>query len=318
VRRLGPWLTLAATAALAASLIPLFARLGWAFDLASHFRVQYVVIDALLAILLATQRRFAWTAALAACAVLSAVPVLPYLPSSHATTRDATGNRPTIRLLFANVFHGKSSASRLLETIRREAPDAVLLVEYTSDLAERLAELRATHPYGLESPGRDAYGIALFSRRELSSARIFMLGPTAAIDARLKVGAVDVTLVGVHLRSPLAPARAAERNRQLELLAERVSAARDPVIVAGDFNISPYSPYYADWLARTGLTDVRRGRAPRASWPTLLPMVGIPIDHCFVSPDIAVVADRRLPSFGSDHYPILVELALRPSGATYN
>jgi endonuclease/exonuclease/phosphatase (EEP) superfamily protein YafD len=298
--------------------MPLLARVSWVFDLASHFRLQYVVIDVALAILLATRRRYAWTAGLAACAVLSAVPVLPYLPSALAEAADSTAARPTIRVLVANVFYRNSSASRLVETIRREAPDAVLLVEYTTGLAGQLGELRGTYRYQLQYPRDDAYGIALFSRFELKSAQTFLLGSTAAIDARVRVGNTDVTLLGVHLRSPMNPKRAAERNRQLELLAERASTAREPVIIAGDFNISPYSPYYADWLARTRLTDVRRGRTARPSWPTFLPILGIPIDHCFVSPDIAVNGDRGLPSFGSDHYPMIVELALPPSGTAYN
>jgi endonuclease/exonuclease/phosphatase (EEP) superfamily protein YafD len=283
----------------------------------SHFRVQYVVVDAVLAVVLAMQGRFAWAAGLAACAVLSAIPVLPYLPSALTATADASA-RPVIRLLVANVFYRNESAERLLEMIRREAPDAVLLVEYTPSLSERLGELRETYRHQIESPSRDAYGIALFSRFELSPAQTFMLERTPAIEANLHVRGAVVTLLGVHLRSPGTPRRAAQRNRQLELLAERASAARNPVIVTGDFNISPYSPYYADWLARTALTDVRRGRTPRPSWPTFLPILGIPIDHCFVSSDIAIIGERGLPGFGSDHYPMVVELALPPSKTAYN
>jgi endonuclease/exonuclease/phosphatase (EEP) superfamily protein YafD len=311
------WLTLAATAALVASLMPLLARLGWAFEMASHFRVQYVFADGLLAIALATQLRFGWTAALALCAVLNAVPVLPYLPSALVAKPDAA-TRPTIRVLVANVLHRNRSAERLLETVRRESPDVVLLVEYTKEWSERLGELREAYSYHVESPSRDAYGIALFSRFELSPAQTFMLGTTAAIEASLHVRGSVVTLLGVHLRSPGKPSRAAQRNRQLELLAERVRAAGDVVVVAGDFNISPYSPYYTDWLARTGLTDTRRGRTPRPTWPTFLPILAIPIDHCFVSSDIAVIAERGLPSFGSDHYPMLVELALPPLETAHN
>jgi hypothetical protein len=44
-----------------------------------------------------------------------------------------------------------------------------------------------------------------------------------------------------------------------------------------------------------------------------LPLVAIPIDHCAVSHEVTIVAHRRLPAFGSDHYPILAELALAPS-----
>jgi endonuclease/exonuclease/phosphatase (EEP) superfamily protein YafD len=318
MKRSSSWLTVAATAALVASLMPLLARASWVFDLTSHFRLQYVVVDVLLAILLVTRRRYAWAAGLAACAVLSAVPVLPYLPSALAETAAATPERPRVRVLVANVFYRNSSARRLVETIRREAPDLVLLVEYTTELAGQLGELRETYRYQLQYPRRDAYGIALFSRLELKSAQTVQLGPTAAIDARVRVGNSDVTLLGVHLRSPMSWTRAAERNRQLESLAERVSTARDSVIIAGDFNISPYSPYYTDWLRRTALTDVRRGRTPRPSWPTFLPIVAIPIDHCFVSPDITVIGERGSSSFGSDHYPLIVELALPPTDAEYN
>jgi endonuclease/exonuclease/phosphatase (EEP) superfamily protein YafD len=42
-----------------------------------------------------------------------------------------------------------------------------------------------------------------------------------------------------------------------------------------------------------------------------LPILAIPIDHCAVSRDVTIVGHRGLPAFGSDHYPILAELALR-------
>jgi endonuclease/exonuclease/phosphatase (EEP) superfamily protein YafD len=47
-----------------------------------------------------------------------------------------------------------------------------------------------------------------------------------------------------------------------------------------------------------------------------LPVLGIPIDHCLVSEEIRVIAHRRLPAFGSDHYPILAELAIAPEVKT--
>ena len=102
------------------------------------------------------------------------------------------------------------------------------------------------------------------------------------------------------------------RDRQLDDLAALVAQVSGPLAVLGDFNITPYSPFFQDWLARTGLTDTRRGRAVSPSWPTQLPLVAIPIDHCAVSHEVTVVAHRRLPAFGSDHYPILAELALAP------
>ncbi|HUL80982.1 MAG TPA: endonuclease/exonuclease/phosphatase family protein [Gammaproteobacteria bacterium] len=314
--RLERFVTYAAAAAAVASLMPLAARLGWAFDLATHFRVQYVVLDALLAVALAAFRMPVRSTLLAGCAVLSAWPLLPYVAFAGKPAAAVSG--PTIKLLSANVLYRNHSATRLLEIVRRESPDVVVLIEYTPEWAQMVDELRANYPHRLEGPGSGAFGIALFSRFELESAAPFDLGDTSEIEARVRTPRGALTLFAVHLRSPTTPWRGQMRNRQLDELATRVARASGPVAVIGDFNATPYSPIFSAWLARTGLTDTRRGRTLSPSWPTMLPIVAIPIDHCAVSKDVTIVAHRSLPAFGSDHYPILAELALAPPPTSRN
>ena len=106
------------------------------------------------------------------------------------------------------------------------------------------------------------------------------------------------------------------RNQQLTELATRATAVQGPLIVAGDFNTTPYSPYFADWLEAAGVTDSRRGRTLSTSWPTMLRWAGIPIDHVAVNEHFAILAHRNLPNFESDHYGVLVELALRSAPST--
>jgi endonuclease/exonuclease/phosphatase (EEP) superfamily protein YafD len=315
-RRLERFVTYAAAAAAVASLMPLAARLGWAFDLASHFRVQYVVIDTLLAVALGVQRKLGFSVLLAACAALSVWAVLPYV--AFASKPAAAPAGPTIELLSANVHFHNHSAQRLLEIVRRESPDVVLLIEYTPEWAQMVDELRAAYPYRVEDPSGGPFGIALFSRFAFESAAPFELGDVSAIEARVLTPHGALTLFGVHLRAPTTPRRGALRNRALDELAGRVARIAGPVAVLGDFNVTPYSPYFTDWLARTGLTDTRRGRTLSPSWPTLLPIVAIPIDHCAVSRDVTIVAHRSLPAFGSDHLPILAELVLAPPLSSQN
>ncbi|MCO1498264.1 hypothetical protein, partial [Limosilactobacillus reuteri] len=64
-----------------------------------------------------------------------------------------------------------------------------------------------------------------------------------------------VEVYAVHLASPPRPSRAAQRNTQLRRLADRIAAADPalPRIVAGDLNITPYSPYFGDLLRDAGL-----------------------------------------------------------------
>jgi endonuclease/exonuclease/phosphatase (EEP) superfamily protein YafD len=315
-------LSLIAAAAVIAAVMPLGARVWWGFELASHFRVQYVVLDVLLLVAFAWRRRWLWAGALAACAAWSALVVAPYLPfgPSAAAAPSAAAVGATIKLLSANVFFHNHATGKLLQIVREESPDIVLLVEYTPEWSAKVDELRRAYPHRLEGPGTGAYGIALFSRFPVDSIEPFALGTTTAIEAHVRTPSGPLTLFGVHLRSPSAPRRAASRNRQLELLAARLATVKGSVAVMGDFNVTPYSPYYTDFLERTGLTDTRRGRTLSPSWPAYFPVIGIPIDHCIVSRDLHVVAHRGLGGFGSDHYPILAELALPalPLGITEN
>lgn len=302
--------TYSAAAALIASLMPLGARYGWVFDLAASFRVQYVVVDALLAVACVLQRKRIWCLALAACAAFSAWPVLPYVALPIDAVAATPVSQHTVNILSANVLFENHSAKRLLEIVRKESPDIVLLVEYTPEWAAQVDELRAAYPYYLEGPARSPWGIALFSRFAFDSSKAIPIGPSYGVQASVRTPDGPLLLIGTHLASPTTPWRAAVRNSQLDSLATRVANATGPLVVVGDLNITPYSPLFQDWLARTGLTDTRRGRTLSPSWPAQLPILGIPIDHCVVSRGVVIVRHRGLAAFGSDHYPILAELAL--------
>jgi endonuclease/exonuclease/phosphatase (EEP) superfamily protein YafD len=185
------------------------------------------------------------------------------------------------------------------------------VVQELTPYADRvLAPLDATLPHHFKLPLDGRYGIAIWSRLPLESVAPIALGRQPAIEARVRLGASSVTVFGVHLTAPTTPRRAAARNAELRQLAERSAAIEGPLVVAGDFNLTPYSPLFVDWLAASGLTDTRRGRTPSVSWPAVLPIVGIPIDHVAVSSEFAILSHRRLPNFGSDHYAVLAELGL--------
>jgi endonuclease/exonuclease/phosphatase (EEP) superfamily protein YafD len=314
-RRLDRLLTCFAAAALVASLMPLAARYGWAFDIAASFRVQYVVVDVLLALACLLQRKRIWCLALAACAAFSAWPVLPYVALPINAAAAAPVSQHTIKILSANVLYRNHSAQRLLEIVREESPDIVLLVEYTPEWAAQVGELRAAYPYHLEGPLKNPWGIALFSRFPFDSSKAIPVGPSYGVQASVRTPDGPLMVIGTHLASPMTPSRAATRDSQLDSLATRVGRVTGPIVVVGDLNITPYSPLFQDWLARTDLTDTRRGRTLSPSWPVQLPMLGVPIDHCAVGHGVMIVGHRRLPAFGSDHYPILAELALASPAA---
>jgi endonuclease/exonuclease/phosphatase (EEP) superfamily protein YafD len=79
-----------------------------------------------------------------------------------------------------------------------------------------------------------------------------------------------------------------------------------PLVVAGDFNMSPWTKKLASFTERYNtfrLTwPMRRGRLP------LLPLVAI--DNVFATGHFAKIATRPGPRLGSDHRLIVVDLAL--------
>jgi endonuclease/exonuclease/phosphatase (EEP) superfamily protein YafD len=294
------------------NVLPLGARLYWMLELTTHFRVQYVVLTVVVLALVALRRRFRLVAALAVAGAVSAAPVLPYLPRTSVTeAAAASGAAPPLKILTVNVSYRQFSARRLLESVREADPDIVILQELTPHTERVLADLDSLYPNYRKFPADGAYGIGLWSRYELESGATIALGRLPAIEARVRGPSGSFTVIGVHLSAPVTQRRAAARNQQLKELATRSAAVAGPLIVAGDFNTTPYSPYFADWLEASGLTDSRRGRTLSVSWPTMLRWVGIPIDHVAVNGGFTILSHRRLPNFESDHFGALVQVALR-------
>ena len=208
---------------------------------------------------------------------------------------------------------GRSRRAGCSRSSREENPDVVVIQELTPHAARVLADLDTTYPHHLKFEADGPYGLGLWSRFEIESGDDVRARPIACTQARVRGPMMTFTVVGAHLSAPTSARRAAARNQQLERLAAHAAAVAGPLLVVGDFNITPYSPFFAEWLVASGLTDTRRGRTLSVSWPTTLPWLGVPIDHVAVSTDFEILSHRALPNFESDHYGVLVELAMRGS-----
>jgi hypothetical protein len=62
----------------------------------------------------------------------------------------------------------------------------------------------------------------------------------------------------------------------------------------------------------SGLLDPRIGRGFFNTFHARIPVLRFPLDHVFHSNHFRLLELRRLPRFGSDHFPVLVALAWEP------
>ena len=307
------FLMLAAAGLALVTLFTLAARLWWAFDLFSHFRLQYVVAALVLGFLALSVRAHGSAAVLAAVAVVHGLAIKDLWLGGTASA--ALGGVP-LRVVSVNVLAQNRTPEKVLEFVRAADADLVLLVDADKrDWREVLDELRELYPH--HAPQARRAPALLFSRWPIVSDRL-LLAPRSRrpyLVAELAIEGQVLEFVGVHPSSPSPsePHASSRRNRELDHIAEVVQGTDAPVIVAGDFNTTPWSPHFEDLLAAAGLRNAAEGKGYIPTWPTFFWPVRIPIDHVLLKGPVAATAVRRGPAVGSDHYPIIADLRLLSS-----
>lgn len=301
---------------LGATLIATTAGGFWLGDLAVHFPVQYAGLALLLFVTFLIARRPTWAAlalAIAAFNAMSAAPVLAARPPAAPPAVTRAAGDP-VRVAALNVLYTSGQYQRVADFIHHEHPDAVVLMEMTADWRRGLAEVRREFPYHYETQGVGRRGMSLWSRLPMKDVGVLPIGARQepAIQATLTTPqGRSVRLFGVHTTWPLAPRSAARRNGQFARLAEEARATRTlPLVVIGDLNVSPFSPYFKQLLAAGGLRSAANGFGWQPTWPSFLLPAGIQIDHALVNPAVTVQAFRRGAWAGSDHRPVIVDVVL--------
>lgn len=307
--RLAVLTVIATTLATAAAL---GARADWLLELFSHFPVQYLCLQLLAAAACLALRQWPWAVVALVAAVPNALAVGPYLPglaSAPATAvAAAEAARAPVRLIAANLLYRQEDATAALAYLDRQSADLLVLSEYTPRWRQKLRALERTYPYFVIRTRWNPWGIAVFSKHPIRAVEDLDLGDNESSHLRLLVQLPDglVEVYAVHLASPPSRRQAAQRNTQLRRLAERIAAADPalPRIVAGDFNTTPYSPYFQDLLRDAGLSDARRPFGLQVTWPAWPLPVWIPIDHCLAGGPLDVTRVAAGPPIGSDHLPL--------------
>jgi endonuclease/exonuclease/phosphatase (EEP) superfamily protein YafD len=293
-----------------ATVLGLLDRVSWVFEIADVFRLQYLVVlvaAAVAALLLRRPRLAALAAVLAA--VNFAVLRIPATP--NVTAASSTPASGTLRLVVANVQVGNTDFAAVERLVAQTHPDLFGVSELTPAMARHLGENLRSYRIRVVETRRDAYGIGLYSRVPLLSAKVVRFpatGPPTVV-ARVRVGGKPVAVVVTHVHTPLA---GSIHVRHLHALA---AAARSDlgrrVVVCGDFNTPPWSGPLRDFAAHARLRDLYGSHAWAGySWPTWAYVLRVPIDNCFLSNGVAVVGHHDGPNVGSDHRPLVVDIGV--------
>lgn len=307
------------------TLVPLLPHAAWWVRGFEFPRAQIAALTALLSALHAAL--LGWSAPvdlllgilLLACLLAQLLRIAPYTRLVPRQVCSAVDPHPdhVLRLVVTNVYTPNRDAPAVLRMVREQDPDIVLAVETDSWWEAQLAELERDYPYTLAHPLDNLYGMHLYSRLELRDAEVRFLVeddvPSFHATVVLRSGH-PVELHGLHPRppSPTENPTSKERDGELLVVARDVDPAARSTIVCGDLNDVAWSASTRLFQRLSGLLDPRIGRGLLSTFPAHLPFLRWPLDHVFVSADFTLVRVARLGRVGSDHFPLLVELAHTP------
>jgi endonuclease/exonuclease/phosphatase (EEP) superfamily protein YafD len=296
-----------------------FGERWWIADLFAHFRYHYALGALLLAgAALALGRRVAGLAA--ACLVGAQIWAVAAPPRTPPAERTAAG--VPLRVMSVNVLVSNPRHDDVIQAIEREQPDIVALQEVSRawhPVVERLArQLPHVAPADWRLQPSDNI---LLSRHPITDSRMVIprgqMRWFAHVEATVAANGRRVRVLAVHPPLPAGPLLTSIRQTHLDYYARTAAASELPLLIVGDFNITPYSPRFRALLREGGLSYVHLGWAWPRSWPSanygrLQRYVrGFPIDHVLTSRHFAAADARAVADVGSDHYPIVADLVLQ-------
>lgn len=290
---------------------------GWlgnlwiAFDVFAQFSVHFWLIAAAFALGFIMPFGRVLTAITVLVAGVLVIGAIPHLSAASYPAPDITapsGHR-ILRVMSFNTWMGNGDVEALAREIERNDPDILLMFEYGPEkraLGDRLAQHYRFHD---DCVHLEHCYMAVFSKfpiADFESHAAWEGPPMVRATFGSELG--GLTVIGTHtIRFPYLRAQLT----QLSKLGGLVRRLQGPRIVVGDFNATPSSRLLGIFEQLSGL---RRLDGWLPTWPARLGLPQLAIDHVFASPEVKSVENVQIgASAGSDHYPLVVRVAIPAS-----
>lgn len=225
-----------------------------------------------------------------------------------------------ITIMTANVLTPNRNADSLIQIVEQHSPDVLVTLESDQWWEDKLNAVEDDMPYAVKCPLDNLYGMHVYSRLPIVEHEIAYLveEDVPSIYAMLKLRSGD--MVRMHFIHPAPPSptenpESAERDAELVVVARSVIERDLPVIVTGDLNDVAWSATTRLFRKISGLLDPRIGRGMFNTFHAHYFFMRWPLDHLFHSEHFTLNSIKRLPAFGSDHFPLLTKLTFAPKNA---
>lgn len=306
-----------------ATALPLLRLDHWWIRVFDYPRAQITVAGiALLALYLYSwDTKRVYESAVLALLVLAVgyqvVKMFPYtvLMPKQVLDAESDADDANLSLLVANVLRENRESAAFLDVVRDYDPDLILTVETDEWWEEALRTLEDDYPHTLKKPLDNSYGMLVHSRLEMINPEIRFILKDTIPSMQMQVVLPSGDQVYMHFVHPDPPnpkyaTDTTARDAELLIVGREVEQRDKPTIVAGDFNDVAWSYTTKLFQKASGLLDPRIGRGTYNTFNAKNPLLRWPLDHVFHSDHFKLVRIEVGPAWGSDHFPIFIELSL--------
>ncbi|MBP2281313.1 endonuclease/exonuclease/phosphatase (EEP) superfamily protein YafD [Psychrobacter sp. PL15] len=247
--------------------------------------------------------------------------VLPYTKLwkkevQHAKKKPK-GEANHLKIMVSNVLTPNNKMQDLVDLVEQKQPDILITLESDQKWQDALTQIEPDYPYTVKVPLDNLYGMHLYSKLELIDPEVKYLIiddiPSIHTQLRLQSGRI-IWLYCLHPMppSPTEADKSTTRDAELLMVGRHIKEQSQTAILAGDLNDVAWSKTTRRFQRISGLLDPRIGRYFVNTFHVNYPLLRWALDHIFHSACFTVVAIERLPSVGSDHFPVLTTLQYEP------
>ncbi len=221
-------------------------------------------------------------------------------------------NEEWIKVFYANIYYKNTEYTALQQKIEKENPDIVILVEFSDEHEDEMKDFfKKNYPYmNRNSRSTTLAGDVVFSKIPLEN-----ITETHLVEAwtrnysYMKIFSDEyedwIDLYVIHTSAPVSQKNFEMRNAQIvKLLSDLLKHHIDwaPLMIIGDFNLSPWSYYYKQFIKHLNVLNALSFQFPNYTRSLLQQWIfRSHIDQLFISPEIKVSEINIQNLTWSDH-----------------
>jgi len=278
------------------------------FEITNHFRPftagGFLV---LLAAVWLIKARSLFAPVLCFSVVNIALFLLPLSFKASEASPTLTGAR-TFKLISFNMWVGDRPLDDVAAFLSKEDADVVVLQEFNSSHAKRLLPgLKELYPHQLSCADDRSCLMALLSKTPWTDADFINHSRSnpALVWARFGEGSAAYRIATLHNAWPF---QASAQATHTDWLIEWRKSITEPLLMAGDFNLTPFSWKLSKFAWKTGL---KHYATYHRTWPGHRYAPVFLIDNIFSTDAFRPIEVRTGPALQSDHLPLIARIAYR-------